>query len=98
MNDEKLQATFNQQAASAYDSQWARLAPFRDALHLLASAVLAGYNGVFGLETAKQTLDAFQATFATMGLVTIASALIFWHLPAEVRAAHPAQPEVSGQG
>uniref|UniRef100_C5CM21 Major facilitator superfamily MFS_1 n=1 Tax=Variovorax paradoxus (strain S110) TaxID=543728 RepID=C5CM21_VARPS len=63
-----------------------------------ASAVLAGYNGVSGLETAKQTLDAFQATFATMGLVTIASALIFWHLPAEVRAAHPAQPEVSGQG
>ncbi|TWD91241.1 EmrB/QacA subfamily drug resistance transporter [Variovorax beijingensis] len=63
-----------------------------------ASAVLAGYNGIFGLETAKQTLDAFQATFATMGLVTIASALIFWHLPAEVRAAHPAQPEVSGQG
>ncbi|MFJ9452815.1 class I SAM-dependent methyltransferase [Herbaspirillum sp. NPDC101397] len=42
MNDEKLQATFNQQAASAYDSQWVRLAPFRDALHLLASAVLAG--------------------------------------------------------
>jgi tRNA (cmo5U34)-methyltransferase len=42
MNDEKLQATFNQQAASAYDSQWARLAPFRDALHLLATAVLAG--------------------------------------------------------
>jgi tRNA (cmo5U34)-methyltransferase len=41
MNDEKLQATFNQQAASVYDSQWARLAPFRDALHLLASAVLA---------------------------------------------------------
>jgi tRNA (cmo5U34)-methyltransferase len=41
MNDEKLQATFNQQAASAYDSQWAKLAPFRDALHLLATAVLA---------------------------------------------------------
>jgi len=42
MNDEKLQATFNQHAASAYDSQWSRLAPFRDAMHLLASAVLAG--------------------------------------------------------
>jgi len=42
MNDEKLQATFNQQAASAYDNQWARLAPFRDALHLLAAAVLTG--------------------------------------------------------
>ncbi|MDQ0589155.1 multidrug transporter subunit MdtD [Variovorax paradoxus] len=63
-----------------------------------ASAVLAGYSSVFGQETAKQTLDAFQATFASMGLVTIASALIFWYLPAEVRAVHPAQPEVSGQG
>ncbi len=41
MNDEKLQATFNQQAASAYDSQWARLAPFRDGLHLLVAAALA---------------------------------------------------------
>lgn len=40
MNDDKLQATFNQQAASTYDTQWAKLAPFRDALHLLAGAVL----------------------------------------------------------
>ncbi len=63
-----------------------------------AGAVLAGYNGIFGTETAAHTLDAFQATFATMGLITVASALIFWHLPSEVRAAHPAQPEVSGQG
>jgi len=63
-----------------------------------AGAVLAGYNGIFGTETAAHTLDAFQATFATMGLITVASAMIFWHLPAEVRAAHPAQPEVSGQG
>ncbi len=63
-----------------------------------AGAVLAGYNGIFGTETAAHTLDAFQATFASMGLITVASALIFWHLPAEVRAAQPAQPEVSGQG
>ena len=63
-----------------------------------AGAVLAGYNGIFGTETAAHTLDAFQATFSTMGLITVASALIFWHLPSEVRAAHPAQPEVSGQG
>ncbi|BEP40120.1 multidrug transporter subunit MdtD [Variovorax sp. V15] len=63
-----------------------------------AGAVLAGYNGVFGTDTPAHTLDAFQATFATMGLITIASALIFWHLPSEVRAPHPAQPEVSGQG
>jgi len=63
-----------------------------------AGAVLASYNGVFGAATPVQTLDAFQATFATMGLITVASALIFWHLPAEARAAQPAQPEVSGQG
>jgi len=63
-----------------------------------AGAVLAGYNGIFGTDTPAHTLDAFQATFASMGLITVASALIFWHLPAEVRAAHPAQPEVSGQG
>ncbi|WP_208509879.1 multidrug transporter subunit MdtD [Variovorax paradoxus] len=63
-----------------------------------AGAVLAGYNGIFGTDTAVRTLDAFQATFASMGLITVASALIFWHLPAEVRAPRPAQPEVSGQG
>ena len=63
-----------------------------------AGAVLTGYNGIFGTETPAHTLDAFQATFASMGLITVASALIFWHLPSEVRATHPAQPEVSGQG
>ncbi|KQX24578.1 multidrug transporter subunit MdtD [Variovorax sp. Root434] len=63
-----------------------------------AGAVLTGYNGIFGTETPAHTLDAFQATFASMGLITVASALIFWHLPSEVRATRPAQPEVSGQG
>jgi EmrB/QacA subfamily drug resistance transporter len=63
-----------------------------------AGAVLAGYNGIFGTETPAHTLDAFQATFASMGLITVASAMIFWYLPSEVRAPHPAQPEVSGQG
>jgi len=63
-----------------------------------AAAVLAGYNGVFGTDSPAHTLDAFQATFASMGLITVASAFIFWHLPAEARAPRPAQPEVSGQG
>ncbi|SFQ00036.1 drug resistance transporter, EmrB/QacA subfamily [Variovorax sp. OK605] len=63
-----------------------------------AGAVLAGYNGIFGTDSPAHTLDAFQATFASMGLITVASALIFWHLPSEVRAPRPAQPEVSGQG
>jgi len=67
-----------------------------------ASAVLAGFTGVFehgaAEGTAAETLHSFQATFATMGLVTLASAAIFWQLSPEVRAATPAQPEPSGQG
>ncbi|MBB3179764.1 multidrug transporter subunit MdtD [Variovorax sp. Sphag1AA] len=64
----------------------------------VASAVLAGYTGVFGNATPLATLHAFEATFVTMGLVTLASALIFWNLPPEARAVQAAQPEVSGQG
>jgi EmrB/QacA subfamily drug resistance transporter len=63
-----------------------------------ASAVLAGFGELFGKATPLDTLQAFQATFACMGLLTIASALIFWHLPPEAHAVEPAQPEVSGQG
>jgi EmrB/QacA subfamily drug resistance transporter len=66
-----------------------------------ASSVLGGYTGVFGAAStvdAIDTLHAFQATFATMGLITLASSLIFWHLPPEARAVQPPQPEVSGQG
>ncbi|MGO4391958.1 multidrug transporter subunit MdtD [Variovorax sp. M-6] len=63
-----------------------------------ASAVLGGYTEVFGHATPLDTLHAFEATFASMGLITLASALIFWHLPPEARAVQPAQPEVSGQG
>jgi Na+-translocating ferredoxin:NAD+ oxidoreductase RnfE subunit len=66
-----------------------------------ASSVLGGYTGLFGAAStadAIDTLHAFQATFATMGLITLASSLIFWHLPPEARAVQPPQPEVSGQG
>ena len=63
-----------------------------------ASTVLAGFGDVFGKATPLDTLHAFQATFAGMGLLTVASALIFWHLPPEARAVHPEQPEVTGQG
>ncbi|OUM00210.1 multidrug transporter subunit MdtD [Variovorax sp. JS1663] len=62
-----------------------------------ASAVLAGYGEVFGHASTLATLHAFQATFASMGLITVASALIFWHLPPHARAVQPEQPEVSGQ-
>ncbi len=63
-----------------------------------ASSVLGGYTGMFGTQASVDTLHAFQATFATMGLITLASAMIFWHLPPQARAVQPAQPEVSGQG
>jgi len=64
----------------------------------VASAVLGGYTGIFGSATPLATLHAFEATFVSMGLITLASALIFWNLPPEARAVQPAQPEVSGQG
>lgn len=63
-----------------------------------ASSVLGGYSGIFGAAVSIDILHAFQATFATMGLITLASALIFWHLPPEARAVQPPQPEVSGHG
>lgn len=63
-----------------------------------ASTVLSGFSDLFGKAAPVDTLHAFQATFAAMGLVTIASALIFWYLPPEARTTQPEQPEVSGHG
>ncbi len=63
-----------------------------------AGAVLAGFTGVFAGGSSTSTLNALQATFGCMGLVTMASAAIFWQLSAQVRAAPSAQPpDVSGQ-
>ena len=62
-----------------------------------AGAVLAGFTEVFGKATPPATLHAFQATFASIGLITMASALIFRHLPPHAKAVQPEQPEVSGQ-
>ena len=42
--------------------------------------VLAAFTGLFGSDTTVQTLAAFHATFACMGLITLASAVIFWQL------------------
>jgi EmrB/QacA subfamily drug resistance transporter len=50
-----------------------------------AGAVLAGYTGYFEAAGTAQTLEAFHATFATMGLMTLASAWIFWQLSPDVR-------------
>ena len=54
-----------------------------------AGTVLAGFTSAFGGSgDAATALKPFQATFVTMGLITLASAAIFWQPP----------PEVSGQG
>ena len=50
-----------------------------------AGAVLAGFTGYFEGAGTAQTLDAFHATFATMGLMTLASAWIFWQLSPDMR-------------
>ena len=46
----------------------------------VAASVLAGFTGYFDPPGAEQTLNAFHATFVVMGLVTMASAWIFWQL------------------
>ncbi|WP_394791362.1 multidrug transporter subunit MdtD [Rhodoferax sp.] len=50
-----------------------------------AGAVLAGFTDYFASAGATHTLEAFHATFATMGLMTLASAWIFWQLSPDVR-------------
>lgn len=41
MDRTELESTFDQQAG-VYDQQWAKLAPFRDGIHLLAASVFSG--------------------------------------------------------
>jgi hypothetical protein len=42
--------------------------------------VLAAFTGYFGNEEAAAALPAFRGTFVCMGLITLASAAIFWQL------------------
>ena len=41
MEREELQQVFDQKCASGYDQQWSKMAPLRDALHLLIGAILS---------------------------------------------------------
>ena len=64
-----------------------------------AGGVLAAFTGLFGSATSAQTLNAFHATFVCMGLMTLASASIFWQLtPGDSRVPQSASPEVSDPG
>jgi EmrB/QacA subfamily drug resistance transporter len=58
-----------------------------------AGAVLAAFTDLFGSGGGAQTLHAFQATFACMGLVTVASAAIFAQLAPQERLQHGAAPD-----
>lgn len=51
-----------------------------------AGAVLAAFTDFFQANSANHTLHAFQATFACMGLITVASSCIFWQLSPQDRA------------
>ncbi|QHI99610.1 DHA2 family efflux MFS transporter permease subunit [Xylophilus rhododendri] len=53
-----------------------------------AGAVLAGFNTYFGAAglASGHSLRAFHATFVTMGLITMASAWIFWQLEPDTAA------------
>ena len=66
-----------------------------------AGAVLAAFSQLFGPAAGGgQTLNAFRAAFACMGLITVASAAIFWQLAPEARAVPRDRlpDETSGQG
>ncbi|WP_295540804.1 multidrug transporter subunit MdtD [uncultured Pseudacidovorax sp.] len=59
----------------------------------MAGAVLSGFSNAFG----AHALPAFQATFVTVGLVTIASAFIFWQVPPEARSPQLEEPDAAGR-
>ena len=45
MQRHEIEAGFDQKCAAGYDQQWSKLAPLRDALHLLMPAVLSDLPG-----------------------------------------------------
>ncbi|HQQ69729.1 MAG TPA: multidrug transporter subunit MdtD [Alicycliphilus sp.] len=56
-----------------------------------AGAVLGGFEGFFDAAGALHTLNAFRATFACMGLLTLAATALFLQLPAQ-EAHHAGAP------
>lgn len=62
-----------------------------------AGAVLAGFTAYFEVSghSPARTLESFHATFVCMGLITLASATIFWQLASDVRPG-PAHGEDAG--
>jgi MFS family permease len=61
----------------------------------VAGALLATFSSMFMQGGAAQTLPAFHATFAAVGLITCASGWIFWQLSPDIRTGDkPVEPPV----
>jgi EmrB/QacA subfamily drug resistance transporter len=60
-----------------------------------ASGLLAAFTTVFGSERGVAALPAFHATFVCVGLLTAASAWIFWQLEPEKRVVEPIAAETA---
>ena len=58
----------------------------------VASALLIGFTRLFGAAVGAAALPAFHATFACMGLLTAASAWMFWQLEPQRAAAGTPEP------
>jgi EmrB/QacA subfamily drug resistance transporter len=58
----------------------------------LAGAVLAAYGAHYGTQLPAQALQAFHATFLTMGVVTVAAAAVFWQLSPLDKGVAPTEP------
>ena len=52
----------------------------------IAGALLAAFTNVFGRQGPQPALSAFHATFLCVGLITVASAWIFWQLSADEKS------------
>lgn len=59
-----------------------------------SAALLTTFTGMFGSDTATHSLRAFHATFLCVGLMTCASAWIFWQLEDDIRSTETAEAPV----
>lgn len=63
----------------------------------VAGALLAAFSSYFGRATADQAVSSFRATFLCIGIITCASAWIFWQLAPEIRdGAERTEPAEAG--
>ncbi|HEU4655136.1 MAG TPA: MFS transporter, partial [Steroidobacteraceae bacterium] len=59
-----------------------------------SAALLATFTDMFGTDTAAHSLHAFHATFLCVGLMTCASAWVFWQLDPDIRSTETAEEPV----